>query len=47
MIRHLTSESNYESIIKDGFIKPERNQIESVEQYLLEKLNGNNVLVDI
>lgn len=47
MIRHLTSESNYESIIKDGFIKPRKKSDRECGTVSFEKLNGNNVLVDI
>lgn len=36
MIRHLTSKSNYESIIKDGVIKPRKKKIEILEWYHLK-----------
>ena len=47
MIRHLTSKSNYESIIKDGVIKPRKKKDRDFGVVSFEKLNENNILVNI
>lgn len=47
MIRHLTSESNYKSIKKDAIIKARKKSDRDCGVISFEKLNGNDVLVEI
>ncbi len=47
MIRHLTSESNYNSIIQDKVIRKREKEGRDKETVSFEKVNENNVFVHI